>query len=105
MAFKMNPKSPALKSAGRYAAPKGIQQAVTSPAKQKVNREDGVQVKEVPRVVEEEVKKAGKFVGKEAKKVGKWFKKLGNISLTKTKKEKLKKAEEKVAKLKNKTKQ
>ena len=80
-----------------------------SPAKQKVNRDDGVQVKEVPKVVGEEVEKATKFVGKEAKKVSKWgkklFKKIGNIKLTKTKKEKLKKAEEKVSKLKTKTKQ
>ena len=83
--------------------------SVTSPAKQKVNRNDGVQVKEVPKVVGEEVKKATDFVGKEAKKVSKWgkklFKKIGNIKLTKTKKEKLKKAEEKVSKLKTKTKQ
>ena len=34
MAFKMNPKSPTLKSVGRYVAPRGIQQATTSPAKQ-----------------------------------------------------------------------
>ncbi len=34
MAFKMNPKSPTLKSVGRYAAPRGIQQAAASPAKQ-----------------------------------------------------------------------
>ena len=182
MAFKMNPKSPALKSMGRYATPQAIKPAVTSPAKQmgvdagetaafekskaieeradakmqkakgnknrqaqiikntrkkqaaqvpkakkkaeqkgykklpakspakqKVNRDDGVQVKEVPKVVGEEVEKATKFVGKEAKKVSKWgkklFKKIGNIKLTKTKKEKLEKAEEKVSKLKTKTKQ
>ncbi len=34
MTFKMNPKSPTLKSVGRYAAPRGIQQAAASPAKQ-----------------------------------------------------------------------
>ena len=34
MAFKMNPKSPALKSMGRYATPQAIKPAVTSPAKQ-----------------------------------------------------------------------
>ena len=34
MAFKMNPKSPTLKSVGQYAAPRGIQQAAVSPAKQ-----------------------------------------------------------------------
>ena len=109
MAFKMNPKSPALKSMGRYTTPQAIKPAVTSPAKQKVNRNDGVQVKEVPKVVGEEVEKATKFVGKEAKKVSKWgkklFKKIGNIKLTKTKKEKLEKDEKKVNKLKTKTKQ
>tara|TARA_R110002050_G_scaffold171585_2_gene303675 strand:- start:11 stop:412 length:402 start_codon:yes stop_codon:yes gene_type:complete len=133
MAFKMNPKSPCLKSTGHYATPQAIKPAVTSPAKQtasqkknlpevivkaiaakspakqKVNKDDGIQVKEVPKVVSEEVEKATKFVGKEAKKVGKWgkklFKKIGNIKLTKTTKEKLEKAEEKVSKLKTKTKQ
>jgi hypothetical protein len=57
----------------------------------------------VPKVVGEEVKKATDFVGKEAKKVSKWgkklFKKIGNIKLTSTKKEKIKKAEEKLEKL------
>ena len=87
----------------RYTTPQAIKPAVTSPAKQKVNRDDGVQVKEVPAVVKEEAKKVGKFVGKEAKKVGKWFKKItkkvGNVKLTPTKKEKIKKAEEKLEKL------
>jgi len=86
---------------------KGKTKEVKSVAKQaKVNREDGVQVKEVPAVVGEEVKKAGKFVGKEAKKVGKFFKKLakkvGNTTLTKTKKQKIKKKEEQLKKLKSK---
>jgi hypothetical protein len=71
-----------------------------SPAKQKkVNRADGVQVKEVPKVVKEEVGKAKKKVGNFIKKVGK---KVGNITLTKTKKEKIKKAQEKLKKLKRK---
>ena len=99
-----------MRKAGTLASGGGQDRNVTrSPAKQKVNRDDGVQVKEVPKVVGEEVEKATKFVGKEAKKVSKWgkklFKKIGNIKLTKTKKEKLEKAEEKVSKLKTKTKQ
>ena len=105
--------SPAKQTASQKKnLPEAIVKAIAakSPAKQaKVNRDDGVQVKEVPKVVGEEVEKATKFVGKEAKKVSKWgkklFKKIGNIKLTKTKKEKLKKAEEKVSKLKTKTKQ
>tara|TARA_R110001632_G_scaffold26942_4_gene72526 strand:- start:5565 stop:6191 length:627 start_codon:yes stop_codon:yes gene_type:complete len=130
MAFKMNPKSPCLKSTGHYATPQAIKPAVTSPtkqtssqkknlpeaivkaiaakspAKQKVNKDDGIQVKEVPAVVKEEAQKAGKFVGKEAKKVGKWFKKItkkvGDIDLTKTKDEKIEKAQKKLDKLKTK---
>jgi hypothetical protein len=74
-----------------------------SPAKQKVNRDDGVQVKEVPKVVGEEVKKATDFVGKEGKKawgfLKRTVKKIGNVKLTPTKKEKIKKAKEKLEKL------
>jgi len=46
MAFKMNPKSPTLKSVGRYAAPRGIQQAAASPAKQTAS-----QKKNLPEVI------------------------------------------------------
>ena len=76
-----------------------------SPLKQ-VNREDGVQVNEVPAVVGEEVKKAGKFVKKKGKRIGKFFKKLvkkaGDITLTKTKKQKIEKQEKKLKDLKDK---
>lgn len=93
----MNPKSPQLKAMGKFAAPA----APVSPLKQ-VNREDGVQVKEVPAVVGEEVKKAGKFVKGEIGKVGAWIKrtakKAGNVTIKKSDKQKLKDLQEKVAK-------
>lgn len=86
---------------------KAIERFKKSPVKQKVNREDGVQVKEVPRVVGEEVGKATKFVGKEAKKVGKWFnkitKKIGNATIKKSDKQKLEALEKKVAEKKTKS--
>jgi hypothetical protein len=93
-----------MRKAGTLASGGGQDRNVTrSPAKQKVNRDDGVQVKEVPKVVGEEVKKATDFVGKEGKKawgfLKRTVKKIGNVKLTPTKKEKIKKAKEKLEKL------
>ena len=46
MAFKMNPKSPCLKSTGHYATPQAIKPAVTSPTKQTAS-----QKKNLPEVI------------------------------------------------------
>tara|TARA_R100000935_G_scaffold57414_1_gene91310 strand:- start:143 stop:607 length:465 start_codon:yes stop_codon:yes gene_type:complete len=130
MAFKMKPKFHALAESPRYAQQErqdlgkynviddiaGKSPAkkvpgpgpVSSPAKQ-VNRDDGVQVDEVPAVVGEEVKKAAKFVKKKGKRIGKWFKKqikkVGDVTLTKTKKEKIEKQKKKLKDLEAPTKQ
>lgn len=59
------------------------------PKKSKVNRADGIQVKEVPKVVGEELGKATKFVGKHIGKAAKWLggksKDLGNVTVVKPK--------------------
>lgn len=62
------------------------------PKKSKVNREDGIQVKEVPKVVGEELGKATKFVGKHIGKAAKWLggktKEIGNATVVKPKNKK-----------------
>lgn len=59
------------------------------PKKSKVNRADGIQVKEVPKVVGEELGKATKFVGKHLGKAAKWLggksKEIGNTTIVKPK--------------------
>mgnify|MGYP003639807824 FL=1 len=102
--------SPAKQTASQKKnLPEAIVKAIAakSPAKQaKVNRDDGVQIKEVPAVVKEEVKKVGKKIGKKAKKIGKFFKKVakkvGNTTVTKTKQEKYDKAKAAFTKLQKK---
>jgi hypothetical protein len=102
--------SPAKQTASQKKnLPEAIVKAIAakSPAKQaKVNRDDGVQIKEVPAVVKEEVKKVSKKIGKKAKKIGKFFKKVvkkvGNTTVTKTKQEKYDKAKAAFTKLQKK---
>tara|TARA_R110000744_G_scaffold73410_2_gene146954 strand:- start:127 stop:552 length:426 start_codon:yes stop_codon:yes gene_type:complete len=102
--------SPAKQTASQKKnLPEAIVKAIAakSPAKQaKVNRDDGVQIKEVPAVVKEEVKKVSKKIGKKAKKIGKFFKKVvkkvGNTTVTKTKQEKYDKAKAAFTKLEKK---
>tara|TARA_R110002124_G_scaffold96156_1_gene240563 strand:+ start:1936 stop:2751 length:816 start_codon:yes stop_codon:yes gene_type:complete len=74
---------------GKLAATKPVG---GKPKKSKVNRADGIQVKEVPKVVGEELGKATKYVGKHLGKAAKWLsgksKEAGNTTIVKPKNKK-----------------